>query len=181
MLVGNEETGYRYYSKNGANKGSSGASDHDNLGEICFSSVQEFLDSDFNTVGTDSEIKSDRTAGYHYTHAYEIESNTQEDLKAEESFKKSSDNGYSLVGANCADAVCDAVSSIGVQIPKENDKRGKLIDKATIVLIPAIGPSSSNILNYMLNWANENATVPEDIYRNIKRIYPNGVERVPKL
>ena len=111
---------WKYYSVNGDNlynlRGMHyGGRLYDDLGEHEFTSVQEFLDSDFNHEG-DKKDKS--IAGYSYDKAYVIQTDSdhvQDDL-AVEAFLKASSEDYSLAFPinHCATAVQRSLEAAGI-------------------------------------------------------------------
>ncbi len=178
MLVGNDNDGWRYYSKNGDKIYEStdkywGGKDHDNLGSIIFGSVQEFLDSNFNQEGTNDDKENDITAGFHYTKAYEIETTVHQDNLAKEAFQKASEAGYHFIGRNCGDAVYDALSAAGLKIQRKS--YGEWFS------LPLLYSLSLGNLNFKLQADMYSlymkTTVPWHIYDRLKNAYPSGVER----
>ncbi|HRD52986.1 MAG TPA: RHS repeat-associated core domain-containing protein [Flavobacteriales bacterium] len=111
VLIGNDETGWRLYSKNGT-YGSSGASGKSNKNPesgIYFKSLREFADSESNlnyVTGEDT-----------YTSAFRITTSAEIDAKMEAAAQEQVSSWYDvsgLVSGSCIDVCSDALSAGGL-------------------------------------------------------------------
>ncbi len=122
MLIQDKNDKWQYYSFNGDNiyastSGSLGGNKDHNVGDVSFNSVQGFLNSNFNSVGTTEQKESDQTSGYEYDRAFVIKTTDQQDKAAAKEFKsKAKNSDYSLLFNNCAQVVADALEKAGIEL-----------------------------------------------------------------
>ena len=124
LLVQDNEKQYRYYSINGKDyKGiRDGHCKFDNLGERSFSSVEDFLDSSYNTMDCDNtnltSVEQEEANGYNYTIGFELITSQDQDAKIVDKFKEMSKTTQyalsSIGGDNCATTVNASLKAGGV-------------------------------------------------------------------
>jgi len=104
VLIGNDKTGYNYYSKNGTNEsgGASGALDKNPVSGRHYASLKEFEQSEDN--------KKDGP----YKKAYDIKTDEATDKKMEEAAKASVKSDYNTLEKNCVDVASDAAKAGGL-------------------------------------------------------------------
>ncbi len=143
MYFSHRHTGGRYY---------------DNLGAIEFNSVQEFLDSDYNNIGSKSD---ESVAGYVFNEAYILPTDEQhyQDLLAEVAFEQASNQPYSLNPLS--------PNHCGTAVQKALTKAGFDMDVNVSILFPS-GLSYVNKIRPYL---------PTTIYSLIKSRYRNGTTK----
>ena len=153
---------WKYYSVNGDNVYFShrhtGGRYYDNLGAIEFNSVQEFLDSDYNNIGSKSD---ESVAGYVFNEAYILPTDEQhyQDLLAEVAFEQASNQPYSLNPLS--------PNHCGTAVQKALTKAGFDMDVNVSILFPS-GLSYVNKIRPYL---------PTTIYSLIKSRYQNGTTK----
>ena len=160
MLIQNDEGKWSYYSFNGTNifsstSGTSGGAPYNNLGEKVFDSPKAFLNSQYNTDGPREEIERNDINGYGYTEGYILPTSLKEDAIIKNTFVKSVMKGYDLVMNQCANAVQDALNSVGINTSVHKYD----------VSIPLLGNYSIKIEPYL----------PSKAFEAIKENNPYGI------
>ena len=125
ILVQNDKKEWLLWSKNGDDDGNhkrvsgieSGTADDqpgvDKNGNIkTFKSIQEFLDSDYNT-----DNKDGKGAAY-YTKAYMLPTTTEQDKTIIDGMKEKMNEDYHFFGNNCSEAVVYALGKAGVKLDR---------------------------------------------------------------
>ena len=140
MLIQNDKGTWSYYSFNGTSiysstSGSVGGAPHNNLGEKTFVSPMAFLNSQYNSDGSKGLIERDKINGYGYTEGYILPTSPKEDIVIRDNFVKTVNDGYDLIFNQCADAVKNALNSVGIDTSVFNYD----------VSIPLPGKNSHNI------------------------------------
>ena len=140
MLIQNDKGTWSYYSFNGTSiysstSGSVGGAPHNNLGEKTFVSPMAFLNSQYNSDGSKGLIERDKINGYGYTEGYILPTSPKEDIVIRDNFVKTVNDGYNLISNQCADAVKNALNSVGIDTSVFNYD----------VSIPLPGKNSPNI------------------------------------
>ncbi|QHS56492.1 RHS repeat-associated core domain-containing protein [Mucilaginibacter sp. 14171R-50] len=99
VLIGNDKTGYKYYSKNGTteHKGAWGASDKHPVVGRKYASLKEF------------EASEDNKKDGPYEKAYELKTDEATDKKMEEAAKKAVESDYNVLANSCIDVASDAL------------------------------------------------------------------------
>ncbi len=131
ILVQNDKKEWLLWSKNGDDDGNhkrvsgieSGTADDqpgvDKNGNIkTFKSIQEFLDSDYNT-----DNKDGKGAAY-YTKAYMMPTTTEQDKTIIDGMKEKMNEDYHFFGNNCSEAVVYALGKAGVKL--DRPQKGEL-------------------------------------------------------
>ena len=119
ILIQNEDGSWSLWSKNGTDenlgiKGDSVNEEGKDIDEKAFGkydSVEDFLDRTSNKPkkGKNAEVSESKK----YTKGYLIISSSEQDKAAREAAGKEIDKAYSLIGANCATMVQEALSAAG--------------------------------------------------------------------
>jgi len=105
VLIGNEQTGYRYYSKNGTTdnyRAYGRSNDNPQTGTKRYASLKEFIIS--------KENKKDGP----YEKAYEMKTDEATDKKMETSAKESVLGDYNVLEKSCIDVASDAAKAGGL-------------------------------------------------------------------
>ncbi|MEN8119958.1 MAG: RHS repeat-associated core domain-containing protein, partial [Bacteroidota bacterium] len=105
VLIGNEDTGWNLYSKNGTTWGAIGPSDkHPEVG-VPFASLEEFANSKSNFNEETGEVL--------YTEGFLIASNAETDALMEDAATKSVESYYNVFTNSCIDVPSDALEAGG--------------------------------------------------------------------
>jgi hypothetical protein len=101
VLIGNEKTGYRYYSKNGTteHKGAYGASNKNPVVGRKYASLKEF------------EASADNKKDGPYEKAYELKTDEATDKKMEAAAKLAVESDYNVLAESCIDVASDAAKA----------------------------------------------------------------------
>ena len=94
-----------------------------------------FLNSQYNSDGSKGLIERDKINGYGYTEGYILPTSPKEDIVIRDNFVKTVNDGYNLISNQCADAVKNALNSVGIDTSVFNYD----------VSIPLPGKNSPNI------------------------------------
>ncbi len=163
ILVQNEENEWLLWSKNGDDDGAYKSSSGETRGTaddqplrdsktkkpITFKTVQEFLDSKYNTE------KHDGVGEYYYTEAYVLPTTSSQDKKIAEGMRKKMDEKYNFFFNNCSQAV---VYSLGI---------------ANVKLSLTYGGDPMNSFSQSSISVGK-GTIPIAVYQKIKQINPGN-------
>ncbi len=180
MLIQNKNKEWEYFSLNGVNYyestgGRIGGNNHDNLGQISFESPEAFMNSEFNTKGSNEEKEIDKTSGYEYKDFLILSTTEEQDKAAAEEFKSAAEEGYNLITNNCADAVRKAASVVH-PVPKAPISvfSGSVPSIVSSMLDPfalIIKTGSIGLLSISYEREDFGISVPSVIFNNYKFIY----------
>ena len=120
LLIQNNEGKWSYFSFNGTiifnkSSGTSGGAPHNNLGERSFDSPTDFLNSIYNSDGSNEDIEHDRINGFGYTEGYILPTTPKEDQIIKDNFMKAVNESYHLLTNQCAMGVQKALNSVGIK------------------------------------------------------------------
>ena len=145
ILIQNEDGKWSLWSKNGTdeNSGIKGDSvddegkDKDEKAAGVYESVEDFFDSgeNKNGMGTDNAEKSESKK---YTTGFMITSTPEEDKAARDAAGREIDKSYSLIGANCATMVQDALTAAGKDSGTKVNNRLQIHDNIFRTVFPNI-------------------------------------------
>ena len=189
LLIQDNEKQYRYYSINGKDYQGigEGHSKYDNLGERSFSSIEEFLDSSYNTVDCDntnlSSTEQKEANGYHYTVGFELTTSPEQDAKIAEKFKEMSETtnyALSLIGGeNCATTVNASLCAGGVNTGCDKNDPYEIVPATLMHNIQKNNPNGI---------AHGDKTFLQKIWNAVNRIieqtkynFNNNIENIKKL
>jgi RHS repeat-associated protein len=166
MLIQNDKGKWSYYSFNGTSiysstSGSLGGAPNNNLGEKTFDSPTAFLYSQYNSDGSKELIESDKINGYGYTEGYILPTSHKEDIIIRDNFVKTVNDGYDLISNQCADAVKNALNSVGIDTSVFNYD----------VSVPLPGKNSPSIPLFSINIE---PYFPSKTFEAIRENNPNG-------
>ena len=174
LLITNEEGKYQYYSINGDNMGNisgnvdspyKGGKHYDEIGVGNWDNAQDFLDSDFNREAPDENPDNPDYDKYEYTLGLEIETTSEQDNIARDTFTSISQNEeYDFLFNNCAQGAQRAIKATGIKINVAEPY-------SRIPLINAIMDRKIKLIK-----SQTPVPYPEDAYRNIKKANPQAKE-----
>ena len=160
MLIQHSDGEWHYYSKNGDNiyritNGLAGGKGYHDLGEKSFDSLKQFLESDYNRSGEKLEKENNDVSGYAFKESLILPTTPEQDKVAADAFATEANKEYDLLDSNCAQTVCSALGSVGIDgrnhTPVE-DSQG--MSGATIYTTPLF---------------------PSKLFSNLKMRYPNAI------
>ncbi|MCM1491119.1 MAG: hypothetical protein NC095_09890 [Muribaculum sp.] len=160
MLIQQKDGNWHYYSKNGDNiyretNGSFGGKGYHDLGEKSFGSPMQFLESDYNRSGEDSEKDNNDVSGYDFKESLILPTTPEQDKTAAEAFVSEASKEYDLFDSNCAQTVHSALKSIGINFEKNyNAEDSQGMGTMVIVTKPIF---------------------PESLFNEIRKRFPNAV------
>jgi len=144
VLIGNEQTGYRYYSKNGTTdnyRAFGRSNDNPETGAKKYASLKEF------------EASNENKKEGPYAKAYELKTDEATDKKMEAAAKASVESDYNVLEKNCIDVASDAL------------KAGKLD--------PGVDNRRPGFYG-LWNWGPALNPVPNSRFKDIMRDNPGG-------
>ncbi|MEM7574212.1 MAG: RHS repeat-associated core domain-containing protein [Bacteroidota bacterium] len=108
LLVGNDDTGWTFISKEGRARTEDGGK----AGTLVFGGRPDVAEQSFGSL--EEALSSDVVAGSGYDEGYRIETSEEQDATAIETMRSSSESRYHVGVNNCADACSDALEAVGL-------------------------------------------------------------------
>ncbi len=122
LLIQNKKGEWAYFSMNGdyfynysLGLGLVGGKPYHDLGKKAFKSPKAFLESKYNSTGTESQILNDYVNNYGFKEAYILPTTPNQDRKIENKFKEEAKKSYNLAIRQCAQVAQKSLNAGGIK------------------------------------------------------------------
>jgi RHS repeat-associated protein len=120
MLIQDDNGKWQYFSLNGDwvykfTDGTMCGKPYHDTGEKTFDSPQEFLQSTYNSKGDEQQIDDNTVNNYGFAEAYILPTTSKQDESIRKTFLASVEEGYSLTGNQCSQAVQKSLKAAGIE------------------------------------------------------------------